>query len=121
VPGLRVEGRKWTAAGLEWAATGLVAASVVAPLVTNVGSAEVYVDAKTPAELDAFAARAGLTPIEGGRLTLKPFPTVTARKMASITDGIRVAPWPRIYADVKLVGVRGEEAAEHLREVTRGR
>ncbi len=120
VPGLRVEGPRWTAAGLEWAATGLVAASVLAPLVTNVGSAEVYVDAKTPAELDAFAARAGLTPIEGGRLTLKPFPTVTARRMAMITDDIRVAPWPRVYADVKLVGVRGEEAAEHLREVTRG-
>ncbi len=120
VPGLRVEGRKWTRAGLEWAATGLVAASVLAPLVTNVGSAEVYVDAKTPAELDAFAARAGLAPIEGGRLTLKPFPTVTARRMAKLTDEIRVAPWPRIYADVKLVGVRGEEAAEHLREVIGG-
>jgi len=118
--GLRVEGKKWTRAGLEWAATGMAGASVMAPLVTNVGSAEVYVDAKTPAELAAFAARAGLMPIEGGRLTLKPFPTVTSRLMARMTDDIRVAPWPRVYADVRLVGVRGEEAAEHLREVVRG-
>lgn len=120
VAGLRVDGKKWTRAGLEWVATGMVGASVIAPLVTNVGSAEVYVDARTPAELNAFAARAGLTPIVGGRLTLKPFPTVTARRMARVTDDIRVAPWPRVYADVRQVGVRGEEAAEHVREVVRG-
>jgi len=35
--------------------------------------------------------------------------------------GIRVVPWPRVYADLRLVGVRGEDAAEHLREVMRGR
>ena len=38
----------------------------------------------------------------------------------TVTEDMRVAPWPRVYADVKLVGVRGEEAAEHLREVVRG-
>ena len=120
VPGLRAEGKKWTRAGLDWAASGMVAASVLAPLVTNVGSAEIYIDAKTPAELLAFASRVGLAPIEGGRLTLRPFPTVVTRRMARVVDDIRVAPWPRVYADVRLVGVRGEEAAEHLREVIRG-
>ncbi len=28
-------------------------------------------------------------------------------------------PWPRAYADLRKVGVRGEEAAEHLKEVCR--
>ncbi|MGD0836257.1 MAG: hypothetical protein ABSB49_06400, partial [Polyangia bacterium] len=29
--------------------------------------------------------------------------------------------WPRVYADLRHTGVRGEEAAEHLREIVRGR
>ena len=120
VAGLRDAGRQWTRGGLEWAASGMVAASVLAPLVTTVGGADIYVDAKTPGELDAVAKRVGLTPIQGGRLTLKPFPTVTTSRMTKVADGVRVAPWPRVYADVRLVGVRGEEAAEHLREVVRG-
>ena len=42
------------------------------------------------------------------------------RLMASKKEGIHVAPWPRVYADLRLVGVRGEEAAEHLRDRMRG-
>jgi hypothetical protein len=30
-------------------------------------------------------------------------------------------PWPRVYADLRTVGVRGEDVAEHLRqEMQRG-
>lgn len=29
-------------------------------------------------------------------------------------------PWPRVYVDLPAEGVRGEEAAEHLREVMHG-
>lgn len=119
--GLRDAGVGWSRGGLDWAATGAAGAALLAPLATNVGAAEIYVDAKTQAELVAVAARAGLTPIEGGRLTLKPFPTTTTIRMTQVIDGVRVAPWPRVYADVRLVGVRGEEMAEHLREVVRGR
>jgi hypothetical protein len=36
-------------------------------------------------------------------------------------DGLRVAPWPRVYVDLQRTGVRGEEAAEHLIEVIRER
>ena len=68
----------------------------------------------------AAAAAVNLRPIEGGRLTLRPFPTVAVRALASKVDGLRVAPWPRVYVDLRRSGVRGEEAAEHLREVFRG-
>lgn len=121
VKGLHEVGVAWTRGGLDWAATGAAAAALLAPFATNMGSVEVYVDARTSADLVAVAARAGLAPIEGGRLTLRPFPSMTTSRMVQEIDGIRVAPWPRVYADVSRAGVRGEELAEHLREVVRGR
>ena len=120
VVGLGETGRRWNGEGISWAATGAVAASVIAPYLTTVAAGEVYVDAMTPVGLEWVAAGADLRPIEGGRLTLRPFPTITAKLMASEKKGIRVAPWPRVYADLCLVGVRGEEAAEHLRDRIRG-
>lgn len=121
VAGLAELGRRWTALSLDWAATGAVAAAVLAPLLTTVASTTVYVDARTSAELEAIATRSDLRPIEGGRLTLAPFPTVATQRLAETIAGIRVAPWPRVYADLRAIGVRGEEAAEHLLEVIRGR
>ena len=120
VVGLGETGSRWTSAGISWAATGSVAGSIVAPYVSTVAAGEVYVDAMTIAGLEWVAAMADLRPIEGGRLTLRPFPTVAARSLASKKNGIYVAPWPRVYADLRLVGVRGEEAAEHLRDRSRG-
>jgi hypothetical protein len=119
--GLRDAGKKWTRARIDWVATGAVAASVIAPHLTTVSTAEVYVGAETIAELEAAAAAAALRPMGGGRLTLRPFPTVTARRFAQTIEELRVAPWPRVYADLRTTGVRGEEAAEHLRLVGRGR
>jgi hypothetical protein len=119
--GLRETGRKWDRAGLAWAATGTAASLVIAPFLTSTGSAVVYVDATTLAQLQAVAEQANQRPIDGGRLTLMPFPTVTSKLLAEKVDRLRVVPWPRVYADLRPTGVRGEEAAEHLREVTRGR
>ncbi|HEX5266482.1 MAG TPA: hypothetical protein VFW24_06900, partial [Acidimicrobiales bacterium] len=66
------------------------------------------------------AMSAGVEPMEGGRLILRPFPTATSRSLSTDVGGIRVAPWPRVYADLRDIGVRGEEAAEHLRELSGG-
>ena len=120
VIGLAELGRHWDEANVSWAASGLAAAAVMAPLVTNVTSIEVYVDADTPSGLDAVAREAALRPIDGGRLTLSPFPTVAAERLGSTVNGLRVAPWPRVVVDLRRIGVRGEEAAEHLREVING-
>jgi hypothetical protein len=121
VAGLAGAGRVWTSAGIQWCATGAVAASILAPHLTQVGTTEVYVDANTLAGLEAVAATAHLKPIEGGRLTLRPFPTQGVRRLATEVGGLRLAPWPRVYADLRTIGVRGEEAAEHLLEVVHAR
>lgn len=120
IRGLADVGRRWDRAHVSWAASGLAAAAAIAPLVTHVASFEVYVDAYTPAGLEAAVAEAALRPIEGGRLILSPFPTVATRRLALSVDDLHVAPWPRIFVDLRRAGVRGEEAAEHLREVMSG-
>lgn len=119
VAGLEETGRKWDRAKIGWAATGAAAASVIAPFLTTVTTTDVYVDSDSIVGLEAAAAAVNLRPIEGGRLTLRPFPTVAVRELAVEAGGLRVAPWPRVYVDLRRSGVRGEEAAEHLREVVR--
>ena len=119
IEGLIGTGGRWDAAGLAWAATGLAAAMVVAPFVTSVGVTDVYIDANSVSELVAAARVVGLRSIEGGRLRLAAFPTITTRHMATMANDLRVAPWPRIVADLRRSGVRGEEAAEHLVEIIR--
>lgn len=110
-------GERWDDWGVPWAATGSAAASVLGPYLSEVAGLDVFVDAPTPATLDALAERSGLRPMEGGRLVLRPFPTPVTRRLCGEESGLRVAPWPRIYADLRVTGVRGEEAAEHLLEV----
>lgn len=119
--GLAEIGREWDRAGIAWATSGGAASLVIAPLLTSVSAARVFVDARTVPELQAVAEQVRLRPIEGGRLSLLPFPTVTTSRLSVEVDGIRVAPWPRVFADLRTEGVRGEEAAEHLREIQHGR
>ena len=77
-----------------------------------------YGDADTVAGLEAIAAAARLKPIEGGRLMLRPGRGVWS--LATEAGGLRLAPWPRVFADLREIGVRGEEAAERLWEVVQG-
>ena len=118
--GLAKVAEHWNSRGRVWACTGPVAAALLAPHLTSVGNADVYTDGDTVPGLEVAAREAGLEPIEGGRLSLRPFPTVTSRSLITRKHGLNVVPWPRVYADLRLVGVRGEEAAEHLLEVMHG-
>jgi len=113
---LRLDSRE-----IKWAATGAVAAAVMAPVLTSIATTVVYVDAPTIPSLEMVARSVDLKPIEGGRLVLRPMPigwTATSRQLIA---GLLVAPWPRVYVDLRNLGVRGDEAAEHLVEVCRGR
>ena len=118
IEGVAELGHRFHAHQVDWALTGGAAAAVIAPLISSVSQAAIYLEARSMAELHALAENMGLRPIEGGRLTLKPFPSSTVNKLAT-REGrdLRVAPWPRIYADLLNEGVRGEEAAVHLYEV----
>jgi len=114
-------GQRFDARKANWAVTGGAAAAVIAPFISSVSQATVYVEAQSVAELRALAESVKLRPIEGGRLTLKPFPSSAAQHLATLEDrNLRVAPWPRVYADLLKEGVRGEEAAQHLYEVVHG-
>jgi hypothetical protein len=110
-------GTTWDSDGVAWAATGFAAAAALAPYITEVTGLDVFVDAPTPATLDWIVERSGLEPIDGGRLLLRPFPTPVTQRLSAAVSDLRLAPWPRVYADLRVAGVRGEEAAEHLFEV----
>lgn len=89
---------------------------MLAPYLTEVDPWEIYVDGGSLAELRHIAREVGLAEASGGRLLLRPFPTPAKDALSSEVGGHRVAAWPRVFSDLRMIGVRGEEAAEHLRE-----
>jgi hypothetical protein len=113
--------RKWDRAHISWAATGRVAAQALTPSRASLNTADVFVAADTRRAIIAIAAIAGLYPARDGRLTLRPFPTVATRQLADEQMGMRLAPWPRIYADLCRGDSRTERVAEHLRAVEQRR
>ncbi len=117
IEGLRQIGAVWDRTKTRWAATGAAAAALLGPYQTLVTMTEVYVGAETAVGLEDVARKAKLRPLDGGRLVLRPFPTLAVSRFAERVQEVVVAPWPRVYADLRPLGVRGEEAAEHLAEV----
>ena len=117
IAGVIATGRLWDGAGIDWGATSALAASQLAPMQTEIAPMEVYVPGRTPSDLRRAAHAAGLQEMTGGRLILRPFPTPAKAKLTEQTvEGFRSMSWPRVYADLRTTGVRGEDAAEHLRE-----
>lgn len=113
-------GKIWTQEGMQWAATSAIAAAVMAPFSTQISPLEIYLDASSPALMMAALKNAGLKPLEGGRLMVSPFPSEGTRNQVNRIASLSVVSWPRVYADLQHAGVRGEEVAEHLREVMDG-
>lgn len=115
--GVAEVGRSWDEAGIGWAVTSALSAAAWAPVMTEVTPMEVYVAGKTPGDLRRALFPAGLKEIDGGRLQLRPFPAPAGTRVTTeIRPGLRSMLWPRAYADLRTAGVRGEDAAEHLRE-----
>lgn len=113
-------GRRLDKESIGWAVTSALSASVWAPVLTEITPMEVYVTGKTPGDLRKAASAAGLRDIEGGRLMLRPFPTPAGAQVTTeLVPGLRSVLWPRAYADLRTAGVRGEDAAESLREEMR--
>lgn len=106
------------AMGVPWAVTGALTAAVRAPFSTQIAPLVVYVDAFGVGALRSVAESLQLPVEPAGRLTLAVFPSpTTAVLSAPVGDGLRSVSWPRAYADLSSTGVRGEEVAEHLKDV----
>jgi hypothetical protein len=117
IDALRQVGELWESARVKWAATGAISAAVLAPFMTEIAPMEIYVTGRTPADLHRVAQVAGLAAMSGGRLILRPFPTPAGGRLSyEVTPGVRSVLWPRAFADLRIAGVRGDDAAEHLRE-----
>ena len=118
--GLADTGRQWDRAGISWAATGAVAGSVLAPYLTTVATNEVYVAERQAPDSNGWPQ----TP-DCGRSRAEGSPCVRFPRDGQAPgygeEPLRLVPWPRAYADLRTIGVRGEKAAEHLRETMRGR
>jgi hypothetical protein len=112
-----VDIKAWSGHNVAWAATSAVAAAILAPFATQVAPLLVYVNAETYPQLVSVADLADLSPIRGGRLTLRPFPTKATAKLCTWQDGLNIVPWARCYADLVTTGVRGEDIATNLREM----
>lgn len=117
INGVTQVGKRLASEEISWACTSAVGAQLLAPYLTTVATAEVYVDGRTLEELRAIAELLELRPVEGGRLILQPFPAMVTKAFSTTHDGLAIAPWPRVFADLLGYGVRGPDAAEHLREV----
>ncbi len=113
-------GQKWTSMHVPWSTAGALAASIQAPYLTQTPTGAAYVGASSKVDMLRIAKQSGLEVMDGGRLLLLPFPTQATKRLIQEQDGVWVTSWPRTYADLRNEGVRGEEAAEHLREVFRG-
>ncbi|MBS2938534.1 hypothetical protein KDN32_12360 [Nocardioides sp. J2M5] len=110
-------GEGWRKHKVSWAATSAVAAAALAPFATQVAPLVVYIDANTHPQLVSYAGLVDLSPIRGGRLVLRPFPTKATKRLCKRRDGLAIVPWARCYADLVTTGVRGEDIATNLREV----
>jgi hypothetical protein len=98
--------------------TGWVAAGRLAPYLTQLPVLHLRVDERyTSAELAPSLRSAGVTLTEdAGRIEFWRTSADALRLAAPSAIG-PIVSWPRVYADLQRLGGRGQDAAEHLREV----
>jgi hypothetical protein len=109
-------GPKLTTAGASWAVTGAAASVLLAPYLTDVTILELFIDAETMSDRTRLTTLLDGKIVEKGhRIEIREVPTSMAVK-GPVIDGIQVALPVRVYADLRAVGGRSAEAAQHLRE-----
>jgi len=112
---LAIAGEAWDAAQLPWALSGSVAARLLGPGgISSSSTVRVYLRASTRAQLEYAAEIAKMLPAPDGVCSLVCQPTVTACALATRHEGLRVAPWARVYADLVADSDGGESEAERL-------
>lgn len=104
--------------GAEWALSGWAGLEIAAPFATATPGLHVYVDESDFAgPLSDVIKRAGLREVdEGGRVT---FWSADARTLALATrrDNLPIVSAPRLFADLTALGGRGQDAADHVKEL----
>lgn len=105
-----------------WAVTGWVALEELAPYATSTLSVSCYLDASDYDEqLFDLMGELHLRPVtEGARITFLRAESHVIRQSTPSGKGYLVASAVRVYGDLLRQGVRGEAAADHLREVSLG-
>ena len=100
-----------------WAVTGWAAAEQLAPFATAVPALQVYVEERAlQGPLSLVMQDIPIHAVEsGGRIEFRSADPHLL-KLATRRNGIPLATAPRVFADLRALGGRGEDAAEHLRE-----
>jgi hypothetical protein len=99
----------------DWMLSGWAGAALLAPLSTTVPTVQAYLARDPFHGLSEVLAGTQLHAVdEGGRIEFWPADEHTLR-LARRERGLPVASPPRVYADLKRLGERGADAADHLR------
>jgi hypothetical protein len=103
---------------VEWAVTGWAGLELAAPFATTTPSLHIYIDdGDFAGPLSRAIKDAGLREVEeGGRVMFWAADPRTLA-LARPVDGVPVASAPRLYADLSSFGARGQDAADHVKEL----
>lgn len=103
--------------GIDWAATGTAASTILAPYLSDVTTLQLYV------RDGLFGDPEGLAEILGGNVVKKGHRIEIRKAQSKLTtrgpviDHVRLALPVRVYADLLATGGRSAEAAHHLKEI----
>jgi hypothetical protein len=103
---------------MPWAASGWAGLEAAAPFVTAVPVLHIYIPAEAMAagRLRDVMRATGLREVEEGARVEFWAASELALALATETAFVPVVAAPRLHADLRALGGRGEEAAEHVRE-----
>jgi transcriptional regulator with XRE-family HTH domain len=102
---------------VNWAVTGWAAAEKLAPFTTTVPSLQIYVpDSQFTGALTQAMAEASVSEVaEGGRIEFRSGGTMMFDLVKRVEE-LPIVSSARVFADLRALGGRGEEAAAHLRD-----